>query len=80
MGSVFGPVGADIGAAAGAVLGAIGKSGGIKQTEGFTEDNKYTLSTGLKGLFGNSKLKRKIAQDKRNIADNRFAVAATERM
>ena len=80
VGSMFGPVGAGIGAAAGTVLGAIGKSGGIEQTEGFTEDNKYTLSTGLKGLFGNSKLKRKIAQDKRNIADNRFAVAATERM
>ena len=80
IGSMFGPVGAGIGAAAGTVLGAIGKSGGIKQTEGFTADNQYTLSTGLKGLFGNSKLKRKIAQDKRNIADNRFAVAATERM
>ena len=80
IGSMFGPVGAGIGAAAGTVLGAIGKSGGIKQTEGFTEDNKYTLSTGLKGVFGNSRLKRKIAQDKRNIADNRFAVAATERM
>ena len=80
IGSMFGPVGAGIGAAAGTVLGAIGKSGGIEQTEGFTEDNKYTLNTGLKGVFGNSKLKRKIAQDKRNIADNRFAVAATERM
>ena len=80
VGSMFGPVGAGIGAAAGTVSGAIGKSGGIEQTEGFTEDNKYTLSTGLKGVFGNSKLKRKIAQDKRNIADNRFAVAATERM
>lgn len=80
IGGMFGPVGAGIGAAAGTVLGAIGKSGGIKQTEGFTEDNKYTLSTGLKGVFGNSRLKRKIAQDKRNIADNRFAVAATERM
>lgn len=80
VGSMFGPVGAGIGAAAGTVLGAIGKSGGIKQTEGFTEDNKYTLSTGLKGLFGNRRLKRKIAQDKRNIADNRFAVSATERM
>ena len=80
IGSMFGPVGGVIGAAAGTVLGSIGKSGGIEQTEGFTEDNKYTLSTGLKGVFGNSKLKRKIAQDKRNIADNRFAVAATERM
>ena len=80
IGSMFGPVGGVIGAAAGTALGAVGKSGGIKQTEGFTEDNKYTLSTGVKGLFGNSKLKRKIAQDKRNIADNRFAVAATERM
>ena len=80
VGSMFGPVGAGIGAAAGTVSGAIGKSGGIEQTEGFTEDNKYTLSTGLKGVFGNSKLKRKIEQDKRNIADNRFAVAATERM
>ena len=80
IGSMFGPVGGVIGAAAGTALGAIGKSGGIEQTEGFTEDNKYTLNTGLKGVFGNSKLKRKIAQDKRNIADNRFAVAATERM
>lgn len=80
IGSMFGPGGAALGAAGGAALGAIGKSGGIKQTEGFTEDNKYTLSTGVKGLFGNSRLKRKIAQDKRNIADNRFAVAATERM
>ena len=80
IGSMFGPVGGVIGAAAGTVLGSIGKSGGIEQTEGFTEDNKYTFSTGLKGAFGNSKLKRKIAQDKRNIADNRFAVAATERM
>ena len=80
IGSMFGPVGAGIGAAAGTALGAIGKSGGIKQTEGFTADNQYTLSTGVKGLFGNSRLKRKIAQDKRNIADNRFAVSATERM
>ncbi len=80
IGSMFGPGGAVLGAVGGAALGAVGKSGGIKQTEGFTEDNKYTLSTGLKGVFGNSKLKRKIAQDKRNIADNRFAVAATERM
>ena len=80
IGSMFGATGAGVGAASGAVLGAIGKSGGIEQTEGFTEDNKYTLSTGLKGVFGNSKLKRKIEQDKRNVADNRFAVAATERM
>lgn len=80
IGGMFGPAGAGVGAAVGAGIGAIGKSGGIKQTEGFTEDNKYTLSTGLKGLVGNGKLKRKIAQDKRNIADNRFAVAATERM
>lgn len=80
IGSMFGPAGAGIGAAGGTALGVIGKSGGIEQTEGFTEDNKYTLSTGLKGVFGNSKLKRKIEEDKRNVADNKFAVAATKRM
>ena len=63
IGQMFGPQGAAIGAAAGAAMGLIGKSGGITETGGFTEDNQYSLGTGLIGAFGNKRLKRKIEQD-----------------
>lgn len=77
IGSTFGPQGAAIGAAAGAALGLVGKKGGITQTGGFTEDNQYSLGTGLIGAFGNKKMKRKIAADKAKIQANRIAVANT---
>lgn len=77
IGSTFGPQGAAIGAAAGAALGLVGKKGGITQTGGFTEDNQYSLSTGLIGAFGNKKMKRKIAADKAKVQANRIAVANT---
>lgn len=77
IGSAFGPQGAAIGAAAGAALGLVGKKGGITQTGGFTEDNQYSLGTGLIGAFGNKKMKRKIAADKAKVQANRIAVANT---
>lgn len=77
IGSTFGPQGAAIGAAAGAALGLVGKKGGITQTGGFTEDNQYSLGTGLIGAFGNKKMKRKIAADKAKVQANRIAVANT---
>lgn len=75
--SVGGPIGAVIGGAAGLVTGAIGKKGGIQQTSGFTQDNEYSLSTGLRGLFGNKRLKRKIRNDKNNVQANKIAVNNT---
>lgn len=78
-GMAFGPVGAVIGGIGGAVIGGIGKSGGIHETKGFTEDNTYTLNTGFKA-FGNGSLKRKIKKDKRNVQENKIAVAGTERL
>ena len=62
---MFGPQGAAIGAAAGAAMGLVGKSGGITETGGFTEDNQYSLGTGLIGAFGNvrsNKIKLKYKQ------------------
>lgn len=79
IGSMFGPIGGAIGAVGGAAIGAIGKKGGIEQTEGFTEDNKYTLSTGFMAL-GNKKLKQRQAQDKLNVQGNRIAVQNTEEL
>lgn len=75
--AVGGPLGAAVGAGAGLITGAIGKKGGIEQTAGFTTDNEYSLSTGLRGLFGNKKLKRKIRRDKDNVQANKIAVANT---
>lgn len=77
IGQMFGPQGAAIGAAAGAAVGLIGKSGGITETGGFTEDNQYSLGTGLIGAFGNKRLKRKIEQDKAKVQANRIAVSNT---
>lgn len=77
IGQMFGPQGAAIGAAAGAAMGLIGKSGGITETGGFTEDNQYSLGTGLIGAFGNKRLKRKIKQDKAKVQANRIAVSNT---
>ena len=74
---MFGPQGAAIGAAAGAAMGLVGKSGGITETGGFTEDNQYSLGTGLIGAFGNKRLKRKIEQDKAKVQANRIAVSNT---
>lgn len=79
VGSMFGPIGGAIGAVGGAIVGAIGKKGRIEQTEGFTEDNQYTLSTGFRAL-GNKKLKSKIALDKSRVQANRVAVAQTPGM
>lgn len=77
IGQMFGPQGAAIGAAAGAAMGLIGKSGGITETGGFTEDNQYSLGTGLIGAFSNKRLKRKIEQDKAKVQANRIAVSNT---
>lgn len=77
IGQMFGPQGAAIGAAAGAAMGLVGKSGGITETGGFTEDNQYSLGTGLIGAFGNKRLKRKIKQDKAKVQANRIAVSNT---
>lgn len=77
IGQMFGPQGAAIGAAAGAAMGLVGKSGGITETGGFTEDNQYSLGTGLIGAFGNKRLKRKIEQDKAKVQANRIAVSNT---
>lgn len=77
IGQMFGPQGAAIGAAAGAAIGLVGKSGGITETGGFTEDNQYSLGTGLIGAFGNKRLKRKIEQDKAKVQANRIAVSNT---
>lgn len=77
IGSTFGPQGAAIGAAAGAALGLVGKKGGITQTGGFTEDNQYSLGTGLIGAFGNKKMKRKIEADKAKVQANRIAISNT---
>lgn len=77
IGSTFGPQGAAIGAAAGAALGLVGKKGGITQTGGFTEDNQYSLGTGLIGAFGNKKMKRKIEADKSKVQANRIAISNT---
>ena len=79
IGAMFGPVGGAIGTVGGALVGAIGKKGGIEQTAGFTEDNRYTLGTGFRA-FGNKSLKRKQAKDKLNVQGNRIAVANTEEL
>lgn len=76
IGSMFGPIGGAIGAVGGAAIGAIGKKGGIEQTKGFTEDNAYTLNTGIMAI-GNKKLKKKQALDKSNVQGNQIAVANT---
>lgn len=79
IGSMLGPIGGAIGAVGGAIVGSIGKKGKIEQTEGFTEDNQYTLSTGFRAL-GNKKLKKKIALDKSRVQANRIAVEQTPGM
>lgn len=76
IGAAFGPIGAAVGAVGGAIVGSIGKKGGINETEGFTEDNTYTLNTGFMAL-GNKKLQKKIAQDKARVQANRIAVEQT---
>lgn len=79
VGSMFGPVGSAVGAVGGALVGAIGKKGKIEETEGFTQDNNYTLGTGFRA-FGNKRLKRKQNKDKLNVQGNRIAVANTEEL
>lgn len=76
-GSSFGPLGSVIGGVAGGALGAIGKKGGITETGGFTEDNTYNKSTGIRSFMGgsrNSKLKKKFEQDRNFVLGNRIAV------
>ena len=77
VGSQFGPWGALIGGAAGTTIGLIGRKGGVTQTAGFTENDETSLGTGLIGAFNNSRIRKEIEASKRNVANNRVAVAST---
>jgi len=68
------------GAVGGAILGGIGKSGEKANMTSFTDYNEGTLSTGLKGLFGNSGLKRERRRIKSNAYNNKAAVAGTSNL
>lgn len=77
VGSQFGPWGALIGGAIGTTVGLVGRKGGVTQTAGFTEDDESSLGTGLIGAFSNSRIRKEIGASKRNVANNRVAVAST---
>lgn len=77
VGSQFGPWGALIGGAAGTTIGLIGRKGGVTQTAGFTDNDETSLGTGLIGAFNNSRIRKEIEASKRNVANNRVAVAST---
>lgn len=71
-------IGTAIGAVGGALIGGVGKSGQTIETPGFTEDNQYTYTTGLKRLFGgSSRDRRRISRDRANVQANRNAVAGS---
>ena len=80
VGAIAGPVGMAAGAVGGAILGGIGKSGEKANMTSFTDYNEGTLSTGLKGLFGNSGLKRERRRIKSNAYNNKAAVAGTSNL
>lgn len=81
IGAVAGPVGAIVGAVGGAIIGGIGKDGQTTQTPGFTEDNQYTYTTGLKRVFGGSSDdRRRITRDRNIVNGNRSAVRGSAQL
>lgn len=76
--TVGGPVGAAIGGIGGAVLGAIGKKGKRAEMTSFTDYDEGTLSTGLRAIGGNKKLKRERTRIRQNAYNNQAAVQGTE--
>ena len=71
-------IGGPVGALVGAGIGAIGKGGSIKSPESYTEYGDYSLSTGIRGLIGNSGLKKRINNMKRSIDQNKIALKTDE--
>ncbi|KAA6379415.1 MAG: hypothetical protein EZS28_025058, partial [Streblomastix strix] len=76
--AIGGPVGAIVGGVAGLASGLIGKRGGIDATSGFTQDNNYRYSTGLKAFGGSDR--RKFEEDREDVRLNRLAVNQTAQM
>lgn len=66
-----------IGAAVGAGIGLIGRSGEEARMTSFTDYDEGSLGSGLIGVFGNRKLRRKRAAIKKNAYSNRAAVQGT---
>lgn len=78
--TIGGPVGGLVGGIAGAAVGLIGKKGKAAKMTSFTDFDEGTLNTGLRGAFGNKKLRRRRAAIRLNAFQNREAVAGTERL
>lgn len=78
--TIGGPVGGLVGGIAGAAVGLIGKKGKAAEMTSFTDFDEGTLGTGLRGAFGNKKLRRRRAAIRLNAFQNREAVAGTERL
>ena len=78
--TIGGPVGGLVGGIAGAAVGLIGKKGKAAEMTSFTDFDEGTLGTGLRGAFGNKKLRRRRADIRLNAFQNREAVAGTERL
>lgn len=73
-----GPWGAAIGAVGGAILGGIGKKGKAAEMTSFTDYDEGTLSTGLRAIGSNGKLKRERTRIRQNAYNNRAAIQGTE--
>lgn len=78
--TIGGPVGGLVGGIAGAAVGLIGKKGKAAEMTSFTDFDEGTLGTGLRGAFGNKKLRKRRAAIRLNAFQNREAVAGTERL
>lgn len=78
--AIGGPVGGLVGGTAGAAVGLIGKKGKAAEMTSFTDFDEGTLGTGLRGAFGNKKLRKRRAAIRLNAFQNREAVAGTERL
>lgn len=78
--TIGGPVGGLVGGIAGAAVGLIGKKGKAAEMTSFTDFDEGTLGTGLRGAFGNRKLRKRRAAIRLNAFQNREAVAGTERL
>lgn len=78
--TIGGPVGELVGGIAGAAVGLIGKKGKAAEMTSFTDFDEGTLGTGLRGVFGNKKLRKRRAAIRLNAFQNREAVAGTERL
>lgn len=78
--TIGGPVGGLVGGIAGAAVGLIGKKGKAAEMTSFTDFDEGTLGTGLRGAFGNKKLRRRRAAIRLNAFQNREAIAGTERL